>query len=166
MIRIVFVCLGNICRSPTAEGVMRQLAEQSSMSARLHLDSAGTGGWHAGELPDPRTRAAAARRGIELTHRARQFTVEDFARFDLVVAMDRANMRNLHQLTRSTADVTKLSLLRRFDPRSPADAEVPDPYQGGPEGFEHVLDLCEAACRGLLEHVRNLAAPGTSHPRR
>ena len=161
--RICFVCMGNICRSPTAEGVMKKLAADAGVA--IELDSAGTGGWHAGELPDPRSRASAAKRGYELTHRARQFTADDFADFDLVIAMDRENLailnglRRVHEVAlrrnpRNAEAAPPVRLLRSFDRDSPRDAEVPDPYAGDTDGFEHVLDLCERACRGLLEHVR------------
>ena len=152
--RICFVCLGNICRSPTAEGVMHHLLVQHGLVGRITIDSAGTGHWHVGELPDPRTREAARRRGIDLVHRARQFRRDDFARFDLVAAMDVANQRALLALAPDDAARAKVVLLRSFDPTCDADAEVPDPYYGGADGFDHVLDVCEAACAGLLDHVR------------
>lgn len=116
--------------------------------ADIELDSAGTGDWHVGELPDPRTRAAAAKRGYNLEHRARQFTLDDFERFDLVIAMDNANVRNLLAI-QGNSD-TPIKLLRSYDPAAPAGAEVPDPYVGGEAGFEAVLDMCERACAGLL----------------
>jgi protein-tyrosine phosphatase len=152
--RICFVCLGNICRSPTAEGVFRKLVEDAGLADRVVIDSAGTGGWHAGELPDPRSRDAASRRGYDLTHRARKFTPGDFDRFDLVLAMDRDNYDSLQRLARGRTHVPPIRLLRSFDASAPADAEVPDPYSGEDDGFEHVLDICERACRGLLDHVR------------
>ncbi len=152
--RICFVCLGNICRSPTAEGVFRKLAVEAALDARLTIDSAGTGAWHVGELPDPRSRQAASRRGYDLTHRARKFTPGDFDRFDLVLAMDRDNYDTLQRLARGRTHVPSIRLLRSFDPSAPRDAEVPDPYSGEDDGFEDVLDICERACRGLLDHVR------------
>lgn len=155
--RICFVCLGNICRSPTAEGVMRALVTKAGLADSIVIDSAGTGAWHIGEQPDPRTQEAAARRGIELDHLARQFTRADFDRFDLVLAMDRANLEVLERLagTRTHPDVR---LLRSFDPTAPAGAEVPDPYYaGGRAGFEEVLDQCERACAGLLAYIRSHA---------
>jgi protein-tyrosine phosphatase len=152
--RICFVCLGNICRSPTAEGVMQMLVDQAGLADAITIDSAGTGDYHSGEQADPRTRAAASRRGIELTHLARQFTREDLERYDLVVAMDAANLRILRRLIGDRA-TPELCLLRSFDPTAPADAEVPDPYYaGGERGFEEVLDQCERACAGLLAHAR------------
>lgn len=152
--RICFVCMGNICRSPTAHGVMEHLARASGLADKLVIDSAGTGAWHVGELPDPRARAAAKKRGYELAHRARRFTASDFDRFDLVLAMDRDNYDSLQRLARGRTHLPPIRLLRSFDPESPDGAEVPDPYGGGDDGFEHVLDLCERACRGLLEYVR------------
>lgn len=152
--RICFVCLGNICRSPTAEAVFRRLAEDAGLADTLTIDSAGTGSWHVGELPDPRSRRAAARRGYQLTHRARTFTASDFDRFDLVLAMDRDNHAALQRLARGRTHAPSIRLLRSFDPSAPDGAEVPDPYSGGDDGFEEVLDICERACRGLLEHIR------------
>jgi protein-tyrosine phosphatase len=149
-VKILFVCMGNICRSPTAEAVMRRLADDAGVA--LELDSAGTGGWHVGELPDERSRAAAAKRGYQLTHRARQFTAEDFARFDLIVVMDRENLAHVQRMARGAS--TPVQLLRHYE-TDPDEAEVPDPYAGGSEGFDRVLDICERACRGLLERVRD-----------
>ena len=151
--RICFVCLGNICRSPTAHGVMERLVADAGLAARIAIDSAGTGAYHIGELPDERTRAAARRRGLDLTHRARQFTAPDLDRFDLVVAMDGQNLRRLEQLARGRR-TPPIVLLRSFDPTAPEGAEVPDPWGGGAAGFEEVLDQCERACAGLLAHVR------------
>jgi protein-tyrosine phosphatase len=153
-ISICFVCLGNICRSPTAEGIMRSLVLRSKLQDRIHVESAGTAAYHAGELPDRRSRAAASARRIELSSRARQFTPEDWERFEYVLAMDRENFRELADAAPNAAARAKLSLLLSFDPASQPGAEVPDPYQGGHDGFEEVLDLCEAACTGLLEHLR------------
>jgi protein-tyrosine phosphatase len=153
-IRICFVCLGNICRSPTAEGVMRSLLVRAGLDDKVIVESSGTADYHTGELPDPRSRAAARARGVPLTSRARQFVAADFERLDYVLAMDAENVRNLTRLAPDAAARAKISLLRSFDPASPPDAAVPDPYHGGEHGFEEVLDLCEAACRGLLEHLR------------
>ena len=151
--RICFVCLGNICRSPTAHGVMARLIEDAGLAAAVEVDSAGTAAYHVGELPDERARAAARRRGIELSHRARQFTGPDLDRFDLVIAMD---LQNLRQLQRLAGDRTApmIALLRGFDPTAEPGAEVPDPWAGGDDGFEEVLDQCERACAGILAHVR------------
>ena len=159
MARICFVCLGNICRSPTAEGVMQALVEEAGLSARFVLDSAGTSGYHQGEPADSRSIAAARRRGYSLESRSRQFKASDFSRFDYVVAMDQSNLSGLEQLASSEPERAKLHLLRDFDEASPEGAEVPDPYYGGPGGFDRVLDICEAGCRGLLAHVRREQAP-------
>jgi len=153
--RICFVCLGNICRSPTAEGVFRKLAVDAQLDARLTIDSAGTGACHVDALPDPRWRQAASRRGYAVTHRASMFKAQDFERFDLVLAMDRDNYDSLQRLARGRTHVPMIRLLRSFDPAAPTGAEVPDPYSGEDDGFEDVLDICERACRGLLEHVRS-----------
>lgn len=151
---VCFVCLGNICRSPTAEGVMRALVREAGLASRIAVDSAGTGAWHAGEPADRRSRAAARARGIELTSTARMFVRADFERFDYVLAMDRANLRVLRQLARDPEEHARLHLFRSFDPTAPVDSEVPDPYYGGPEGFDEVLDICERGCRALLAHMR------------
>lgn len=132
---------------------MQALVQQAKLTAHIEVDSAGTGGWHAGEPADSRSRAAARARGIELTSKACQFTVRDFDRFDYVLAMDGSNRRALLGMARHQADRDKVHLLRSFDPSAPADAEVPDPYYGGERGFEDVLDMCERACEGLLAHL-------------
>jgi protein-tyrosine phosphatase len=168
VVRICFVCLGNICRSPTAEAVMRHLVGQVGLAGAIEVDSAGTGEWHVGELRDRRSRQIGEQRGIPLTGRARQFVADDFARFDYVVAMDRQNHRDLLAMAPSAAARAKVSLLRSFEPaadttsdehgdREPersARADVPDPYYGGTDGFDRVFDICTAACGGLLEQVR------------
>jgi protein-tyrosine phosphatase len=145
--------MGNICRSPTAEAVMRELVREAGLAAQVTLDSAGTGGWHAGELPDPRSRDAAAKRGYRLDHRARQFTTADFDRFDLILAMDRDNLAHLRTIAKGRTGPA-IHLLREFESGAPDGAEVPDPYGGLVTDFDRVLDICERACRGLLEHVR------------
>jgi protein-tyrosine phosphatase len=151
---LCFVCLGNICRSPTAEGVMRHLVRAANLAHVVTIDSAGTAGYHQGESPDRRARAAGARRGIEIAGSARQFQAADWKRFDYVLAMDRSNRDDLAATAPSPELLRKLHLLRSFDPASPAGADVPDPYYGGEDGFDLVLDLCLAACRPLLERVR------------
>jgi protein-tyrosine phosphatase len=154
MIRICFVCLGNICRSPTAEAVMHHLLAREGLQGRVSVESAGTGDWHVGEPRDRRSQAVGRERGIPLSGRAQQFTAADFDRFDHVVAMDRSNRDDLLRMARTPADRAKVSLLRAFDPKAPADADVPDPYYGGPRGFDEVFDICEAACAGLIDHLR------------
>lgn len=153
-VRVCFVCLGNICRSPTAEGVMRKLVEAEGLADRIEIDSAGTAAYHVGERADKRSRQAAKRRGIALESRARQFGKADFTTQHYVLAMDRENLSNLESLIAGEDYDGHLSLLRDFDPLAPAGAEVADPYYGGEAGFERVLDQCEAACRGLIEHIR------------
>ena len=158
--RVLFVCMGNICRSPTAEGVMRHILAAEGLEDHVEVDSAGTGSWHVGERADTRAREAAARRGIELTSVARQVQSRDFDDFDLILAADEFNRRELLKISGEDPDRTaKIRLLREFDPNAwqEGDLELPDPYYGGPEGFEEVLDLVDAACRGLL---RELEADG------
>ncbi len=159
--RILFVCLGNICRSPTAEGVMRRLVREAGLDGAIEIDSAGTGAWHVGEPPDARATAAARARGTTLTGAARQVADEDFERFDLLVAMDAANLRELRSRAPHAAARERIRLLREFDPACAdlADRDVPDPYYGGPGGFDTVLDQVEAACRGLLDEVRPSLTP-------
>jgi protein-tyrosine phosphatase len=153
--RILFVCMGNICRSPTAEGVMRALVREGGLEDRVEIDSAGTGGWHAGEPPDARATEAARRRGVTLGGAARQVVPDDFERFDLLVAMDRENLRGLLAVAPDEEAAAKVRLLREYDPGgSGDDLDVPDPYYGGERGFETVLDQVQAACRGLLGELR------------
>lgn len=155
MIRICFVCLGNICRSPTAGGIMLHLVRQAGLSSEIVVDSAGTGAWHVGEPADRRARATARNRGYELPGQARQFNHADFARFDYVLAMDSSNRRALLSLARSEAEQQKIRLFRSFDPEIPegVEADVPDPYYGGARGFDDVFDMCERTCRNLLDFV-------------
>jgi protein-tyrosine phosphatase len=154
--RILFVCLGNICRSPTAEGVMRHLVREQSLEDRIEIDSAGTGGWHVGAPPDERATAAAKRREIALEGSARRFEPDDFQSFDLILAMDAQNERDLKRLAPDDEARARVRLFREFDPasRDAPDLDVPDPYYGGERGFEHVLDLVDAAARGLLDELR------------
>jgi protein-tyrosine phosphatase len=156
MIRVCFVCLGNICRSPTAEGIMLQLVREAGRAHEFEIDSAGTGDYHVGEEPDPRSLATALARGVHLPSRARQFVAADFTRFDYVLAMDVQNQRNLLSLAPDADARAKIHLLRAFDPESPAGAGVPDPYYGAGDGFERVFDICTAACRGLLAQLGKL----------
>jgi protein-tyrosine phosphatase len=155
-VKILFVCLGNICRSPTAEGVMRKLVADAGLQESIELDSAGTEGWHVGEAPDARATEAARGRGIALDSVARQVRVGDFEHFDLILAMDRSNERALRRLAPDEPSRAKVRLLREFDPASAGlDAlDVPDPYYDSARGFDIVLDQVQAACAGLFEHVR------------
>ncbi|MDH4569573.1 low molecular weight phosphotyrosine protein phosphatase [Pseudomonas sp. BN414] len=150
--RVLFVCLGNICRSPTAEGVLRHKLREAGLAERVQVDSAGTGDWHVGKAPDARTRIAAQRRGYDLSQqRARQVAREDFADFDLILAMDENNLANLRRL-RPGDSASELDLfLRRYQLELD---EVPDPYYGGAEGFEQVLDLVERACEALIVEIK------------
>lgn len=151
--KIVFVCTGNICRSPTAEGVFRTLLRNEGLDGAIEVDSAGTHGYHVGEAPDPRTVEAAALRGYDISaQRARRFHPLDFERFDLVVAMDRGHYDQLRRLAPETHG-DRLHLFLDFAPGT-GRRDVPDPYYGGQEGFELVLDLIEAGAHGLLQHVR------------
>ena len=146
---ILFVCTGNICRSPTAEAVLRHLANKESME--LHIESAGLGDWHVGQPPDERSQHHARKRGYDLSaQRARQVTVRDFERFDMILAMDRGHLRALQKL----APARHYARVRLFV----EGRDVPDPYSGGPQGFEHVLDLVEARCRALLEELKEPTA--------
>ena len=150
--KVLFVCLGNICRSPTAEGVFRHKVREAGLEDRIEIDSAGTGDWHVGKAPDARTRAAALRRGYDLSGlRARQVSVADFSRYDLILAMDNANLRDLKHLRAGNGTAELDLFLRRFDLEID---EVPDPYYGGDDGFERVLDLVERACDGLLMELK------------
>ena len=150
--KVLFVCLGNICRSPTAEGVFRHKLRAAGLEGQVQVDSAGTGDWHVGKAPDSRTRQAAQRRGYDLSaQRARQVEVADFQRFDLILAMDKSNLRNLEALRPGDARADLDLYLRRFDL---ALEEVPDPYYGGEDGFEQVLDLIEQASDALLVEIK------------
>lgn len=162
--RLLFVCLGNICRSPTAEGVMRALVADAELEDDIFIDSAGTGGWHVGSPPDRRAAAAASARGLVLEGAARQVREKDFLDFDLLVAMDGENGRELRRLAPGEEQRAKVRLLREFDPASAgtADLDVPDPYYGAEGGFEEVLDLVSAACEGLLEEIRAGRVPTAS----
>jgi protein-tyrosine phosphatase len=160
-VRLLFVCLGNICRSPTAEAVMRGLVREAGLEDEIEVESAGTGGWHVGEPPDARSARAAAARGVELSGAARQVVAGDFERADLVLAMDRENRDALLRLAPGDPARGKVHLLREFDPRAVAagDLDVPDPYYGGADGFGLVLDVVHDACAGLLERLRDGTAP-------
>jgi len=151
--RVLFVCTGNICRSPTAEGVFRKLVADAGLADLIEADSAGTHGYHVGEAPDRRSRAAAAARGYDLAGlRARQIARDDFHRFDLIIALDRDHHEILSRLAPPSTG-HKLCMLMEFARHSAGD-EVPDPYYGGPHGFEVVLDLVEDAAEGLLDRLR------------
>lgn len=145
--------MGNICRSPLAEGVFRHMVAEAGLEDRFQLDSAGTGGWHEGQPADPRSIQVAAAHGVRLDGRARQVRSEDLRAFDIVLAMDRENLDALETLSAATGGTARLRLLREFDPGADGD-EVPDPYYGGAQGFENVYRMIHAACQGLLAELR------------
>ena len=151
-VRVLFVCLGNICRSPLAEAVFRHLVAERGLIHRFEIDSAGTSGWHDGDPPDRRSAETARRRGITLTGRSRRVLDDDLRRFDYVIAMDAENLGALRDLQAMAGGAAKVHRLREWDPRADS-LDVPDPYYGGPRGFEDVHDIVERACRGLLDHV-------------
>jgi protein-tyrosine phosphatase len=155
MVRVLFVCLGNICRSPTAEGVFRHHVREAGLEDRIEIDSAGTGGWHVGAPPDARATAAARRRGVVLDGAARQVTAADYADYDLLLVADAENHAELLRRAPDDEARAKVRYFREFDPESKArgDLDVPDPYFGGDQGFDDVLDLVEAASRGLLTEL-------------
>lgn len=154
-VRLLFVCLGNICRSPTAEAVMEALRSKHALDDHIAIDSAGTGSWHAGELADARSRQAARQRGIEIRSRARKVVIEDFQQFDYLLAMDRSNRDDLLAMAPDQTATERVFLFRSFDKTAEPEAEVPDPYYGGESGFDQVLDMCERAADGLLAHLRD-----------
>ena len=154
MVKIIFVCMGNICRSPMAEGVFQHLLDSAGLTEAIYVDSAGTHSYHIGAPPDTRSQATALRRGVDLRRlRARQVIAADLAEFDYVLAMDRDNFAHLLQLCPTAELRGRIRLFLDFAPGLP-EQEVPDPYYGGPTGFERVMDLIEEAAQGLLAEVR------------
>ena len=153
-IRILFVCLGNICRSPAADGIMQKLVEDAGLNNLITIDSAGTYGGHAGDLPDARMRHHARRRGYVLHHRSRKVRSDDFEDFDLILAMDDANYDNLFRIAPSPEARQKIRRMTDFSQRLLVD-HVPDPYYEGANGFERVLDILEDACSGLLSAIKD-----------
>ncbi|MDI6401953.1 low molecular weight protein-tyrosine-phosphatase [Balneolaceae bacterium ANBcel3] len=155
--KVCFVCLGNICRSPTGEGVMQHLVNKEGLSAFIESDSAGTGAWHVGEPANSKSSMIAEKYGVKLLSRARKFEYSDFEYFDLILAMDKENLRDLHQLDRKKQFREKIMLMRAFDPM-PENKEVPDPYYGGIHGFENVFQMVMRSCEQLLAllkpHIR------------
>ncbi len=150
--KLLFVCLGNICRSPSAENIMNHLLEQANLKDKISCDSAGTSSYHIGAAPDRRMTAAAAKRGIQLVGRARQFRVSDFEDFHLILAMDKDNYQDILSLDRRGEYKDKVKLMCDFASNHP-EKEVPDPYYGGSQGFDNVIDLLLDACDGLLQYV-------------
>ncbi|MGF1536699.1 MAG: low molecular weight protein-tyrosine-phosphatase [Elainellaceae cyanobacterium] len=155
--KILFVCLGNICRSPSAEGIMNHLIQEQGLQGKIQCDSAGTSSYHVGSAPDSRMTLAAKQRGIALSGRARQFTAEDFDAFDLIVAMDQANYRDILRMDPNETHSEKVRQMCEFASQH-SDPEVPDPYYGGSDGFSHVVDLLLDACQGLLTHIKQTAS--------
>lgn len=151
--KILFVCLGNICRSSSAEGIMKHLIEKAGREDEFLIDSAGISGYHRGDLPDRRMREHAARRGYDLTHRSRPVRTEDFYNFDLIIGMDDSNIEDLKERAPSTDEWRKIHRMTEYCTRHTRADYVPDPYYEGYEGFEYVLDLLEDACAGLLEQL-------------
>ena len=153
MVKVLFVCLGNICRSPTSEGIFRAMVTNAGLADLISIDSAGTGAWHEGEPPDPRGQAAAIRRGYDLSdQRARKVAIRDFEQFDYIIGMDSQNCADLTALAPEAA-CDKIKLFLDFAPHL-GHRDVPDPYYGGPQGFDNVLDLVEEASKGLLNDIR------------
>jgi len=149
--KIIFVCQGNIIRSPLAENMFRHLARERGVGDSYELESAGTSAYHAGESPDHRMRQVAQEKGFQYTGRAKQFWAEDFDRFDLVIAMDKENRRYLQMKASSDSELSKIHLMREYDPQGGADLDVPDPYYGGLDGFEKTFGIVKRSCQGLLE---------------
>jgi protein-tyrosine phosphatase len=154
MIRLNFVCLGNICRSPMAEGVFRHLAAQEGLGDRFQVESSAIGPWHVGEPYDPRARRAASAHGVQLHGAPTQIKARDFDRFDWLIALDADIADSLRRLTPSAPARAKIRLLREFDPGANGDLNVPDPYYGGPQDFEHVYQIIERSCRALLDELK------------
>ena len=156
---VSFVCLGNICRSPLAQGLFQDLVNREKLDQKIFISSAGTGNWHIGNLPDERMRQTAHSKGINLESRAQQFQSKDFNRFNLVLAMDQSNLARLSDIAPSTLPKNKLMLFRSFDPESTEDQtedqDVPDPYYGGAKGFEEVYSMVKRTCPPLLDYIKS-----------
>jgi protein-tyrosine phosphatase len=159
MIRVLFVCLGNICRSPLAESVFRHLARGRGVDDLFEIDSAGTSGWHAGDPPDARSVATARARGVEVCGESRELGADDLRRFDYVITMDRENLANIARLEAASGGGARVHLLREWDPEG-GPPDVPDPYYGGERGFEEVHDIVERSCAALLEDLLARRAVG------
>ena len=154
MTRVLFVCLGNICRSPLAEGIFKQLVEDKGLSDQISCDSCGTSNYHIGDQPDPRTRSNAKQNGVVLNHKARQFDAEDFYRFDLILAMDKSNLGNILNFPESKSSNAKIQLMRDYDPDGQG-LDVPDPYFGGEKGFQEVFDILNRSCNYLIDRLNS-----------
>ena len=155
MIKVLFVCLGNICRSPLAEGIFKYKVSQANLEERIMVESAGTSGWHIGEHPDPRSIEVAQQNGISLDSYGRKAINEDFEEFDYIIAMDSSNYSDLHSLPGSSKnDAAELFLMRDFDDIVKGQ-DVPDPYYGGADGFQYVFELLDRSCQNLLSRIQN-----------
>ena len=154
VVEVSFVCLGNICRSPLAQGVFQDLVNREKLDQKIIVTSAGTSSWHIGDLPDERMRQKAQSKGIQLESRARQFQRIDFNRFNLVLAMDHSNLARLEEIAPSNLSPEKLMLFRSFDPENKDGLDVPDPYYGGSKGFEEVYQMVERTCPPLLDYIK------------
>lgn len=150
---ILFVCLGNICRSPAGQGVMERIVDERGLNDRIFIDSAGISSYHSGDLPDQRMRVHATRRGLNLTHRSRQVCSDDFERFDLILAMDDSNYDHLRRLANSPEEMDKVKRIASFFRQYRHWDCIPDPYYGGSEGFENVLDLLDDACQNIADQI-------------
>lgn len=155
-ISVLFICLGNICRSPLAEGVFQGLVREAGLESSFRIDSAGTSDYHEGNPPDPRTIEVAARRGIELSSRSRPITLADFDDFDYLIVMDESNLHNVKKLEERASGRAAIHRMREFDPEADGDLDLPDPYFGGEEGFVLVQEIVERAAAGLLDHLREV----------
>lgn len=157
--RILFICLGNICRSPAAEGIMLHIINNEGMGHLYQVDSAGLGGWHVGELPDPRMRRHGERHGYDFCSRARKFVPEDFDRFNIIVAMDQNNYDEIMSMARTPYDYSKIVTMASYLRHHPTFKSIPDPYYGGDHGFELVISLLEDACKGLFDELQKKGRP-------
>ena len=156
MVKVLFVCLGNICRSPLAEGIFKHLVKEVGLKDQIFVESAGTSGWHIGDSPDPRSIDIALENGILLDHYGRKAVSSDFSEFDYIIAMDRTNYRDLQGLPGSRKNgAAKLYLMRDFDSIGNGQ-DVPDPYYGGEDGFKYVFELLDRSCRNLLEEIKEI----------
>jgi len=153
-IRLLFVCLGNICRSPAAEGIMSGIIEKNELQNIIDVDSAGTSGWHQGDLPDERMRSHGEKRGYHFCSRARKFRKSDFDDFDYIIVMDENNFNSVKSLATGKQQTDKIHLMTKFSVLNSNHDNIPDPYYGGSSGFELVLDLLEDACEGLLQSIK------------
>ena len=154
MVNILFVCLGNICRSPLAEGIFQNLVDNKKLSGQIFCDSAGTSGWHIGEPPDRRSEAIANQHGLTLNHSGRQLDKEDFQNYDYIIAMDKHNLEDIKNSSGfESFDSSRLFLMRKFDAEGKGK-DVPDPYFGGPEGFENVYQMLDRSCKKFLEYLQ------------